>query len=219
MAVDWRKWHEYYDDPTRSLGRRLDTVRSLLAQTLGRCEARRPVLLSVCAGDGRDTLPVLADGFGDTRAVLIELDPQLARTARESARLAGLHGVEVRTADAGSLATYAGVPPADVLVACGVFGNITDHDLERTIAGSVHLLARDGAVIWTRGDRSDPRDPSDYRGDPSEFVRELFARHGHDEEAFVRPADADFRVGVHRRTARVPSAGAVDGPVLFTFTR
>lgn len=218
MTVDWRKWHEYYDDPTQSLSRRLDTVRSLLARTLARRGAGGAVLVSMCAGDGRDTIPVLADGFDDTRAVLVELDPRLADAARESARHAGLRDVEVRTADAGALATYADIPPADVFVACGVFGNITDDDLERTVAGLAHLLAEDAAVIWTRGDRSHRRDPSDHAGDPSELVREVFARHGYDEEAFVRPGDASFRVGVHRRTPRVSAARPVD-PVLFTFTR
>ncbi|MEI7058012.1 hypothetical protein WBG06_19455 [Nocardioides sp. CCNWLW239] len=43
--------------------------------------------------------------------------------------------------------------------------------------------------------------------DPADLVRGVFARHGFTEETFVRPADAGFRVGVHRRSvedARVP---------------
>lgn len=217
--MDWRTWHEHYDDPTRSLSRRLDTVRDLLARTLGGRRADGTVLVSMCSGDGRDTLPVLAEGHGDVRAALVELDPGLAETARQNARNTGLRNVEVRAADAGTLATYADIPPADVFVACGVFGNITDHDLDRTIARLALLLRDDAAVIWTRGDRVHAHDPSDHGCDPSDLVREVFARYGYDEEAFVRPTDASFRVGVHRRTSRVRPPDESADPVLFTFTR
>lgn len=219
MAVDWRRWHAYYDDPAASLARRLETVRELLTGVLRRRGRAGTVLVSMCAGDGRDVLPVLADGHRDVQALLVELDPGLAATARETARRLELPHVEARVADAGTLTTYADVAPADVLLACGVFGNITDDDLDRTVARLAHLLADDAAVLWTRGDREHSQDPSGHPGDPSELVRQAFARHGYREDAFVRPSDASFRVGLHRRTPRAQPADAADDPVLFAFTR
>ena len=140
------------------------------------------------AGGRRDRRPTVS-------GLLVELDPDLAapraRTARSGA------GIEVRTADAGTTASYADACPADVFLACGVFGNITDADIARTVAALPSLLASGGHVIWTRGNVV-PHDPTTYDGDPADLVRSLFAEAGFEEVSFVRPDDAGFRVGVHR---------------------
>lgn len=199
MARDWGAWHARYDDPTSSLSRRLEVVRTKLTEVLATVP-RDGRLVSMCAGDGRDTLPVLASSAPDVRAVLVELDAELAAAARAGATDLGLTQVEVRTADAGATDSYARAVPADVLLACGVFGNITDADVARTVATLPMLLAPGATVIWTRGRRVD-LDPTEVAGDPSEYVRELFAASGFEELRFVRPDDAGFRVGVHRLAA------------------
>ena len=192
MTRDWQAWHQQYADPSSSLSRRLETVRTALSNLL--VTADEPVrLVSICAGDGRDTLPVLEQSGAAVSGVLVELDPVLADRARTDAP----PGVEVRVADAGTTTAYADACPADVFLACGVFGNITDADIARTIATLPTLLASGGHVVWTRGDRV-PQDPTTYDGDASELVRQLFADAGFEEVAFVRPDDAGFRVGVHR---------------------
>lgn len=213
MTRDWHAWHREYDDPTSDLSRRLDVVRARLGALL--TAAPGPVrLVSMCAGDGRDTLPVLASTGVEVDAVLVELDADLAETARVTARDLGLDRVEVRTADAGTTSSYDKAGPADVLMACGVFGNVTDDDVASTVAALPSLLDGGGHVIWTRGCRV-PQDPTDVDGDPSELVRQIFADAGFEEVAFVRPADAGFRVGVHRW----PGAGTAyrSGVRLFTF--
>jgi hypothetical protein len=207
--VDWRAWHRHCDDPNSALARRLEAVRAELARLLAARGAQPTRLLSLCAGDGRDTLPVLAAGHSEVRAVLVEIDPELGAAARARAAELGL-AVEVRTADAGSLEAYAGLPPADLLLACGVFGNITDDDLATTIAAFPSLLAPGGAVLWTRGARSGDGDPTRWDGDAADLVRTIFAGHGFVEETFLRPDDAPFRVGVHRITG---AASATDTAV------
>jgi hypothetical protein len=215
--MDWHDWYTAYDDPTSSLSRRLAAVRRAFADVLAQrapASSRRQVV-SICAGDGRDALPVLAAGYEDVPTTLVELDPTLAAAARREARRLGLAAVEVREADAGSVDAFEGIPRADVFLACGVFGNITDADLATTIATLPQLLASDAVVIWTRG--RPPGDPTAYGGDPADFVRDVFDRHGFAEQSFERPADADYRVGVHRLitepTERVP------GAVMFGFVR
>ncbi len=196
MSRDWRTWHGDYDDPTSSLSRRLEVVRGQLRLVLAGASGGIR-LLSLCAGDGRDTLPVLAASPVHVSAVLVELDPVLAEAARTSAVSLGLHGVHVRTADAGSTSCAEGVVPADVVMACGIFGNVTDEDVARTISTLPSLLAEGGHVLWTRGRRV-PHDPTEVTGDPSETVRGVFVDTGFEEVAFVRPDDASFRVGVAR---------------------
>jgi hypothetical protein len=194
LSRDWHAWYEAYDDPTSGLSRRLETVRT---QLRSRLDADRPVrIVSMCSGDGRDTLPVLAETGVDASALLVELDPDLAAIARSSAATLGLVGVEVRTADAGTTTSYDGAEPADVLLACGVFGNITDEDIARSVATFPAFLVSGGHVIWTRGNNV-PLDPTSHDGDPADLVRSIFAEAGFEEVAFVSDP-AGFRVGVHR---------------------
>ncbi|MDG6105723.1 class I SAM-dependent methyltransferase [Dactylosporangium aurantiacum] len=210
MNRDWVEWHHGYDAPTSALSRRLEVVRRDLRRALGTSPTdpggtRR--LLSICAGDGRDVLPVIAEHDRRVRALLVELDPVLARRARETADDLGLPAVEVRVADAGQADTYLGVRPAHVLLACGVFGNIDDTDTRRTVAALPALLAPGGIVIWTRA-----RGAGDT--DLSLRVRALFAEHGFTELSFTSPHDARFRVGMHRLAG--PVRHALAGR-LFTF--
>jgi hypothetical protein len=195
-TTDWTEWHSAYDDPESSLSQRLVAVREQLLRVLAARGGRPTHLVSICAGDGRDTLPVIATADAPVEAVLVELDERLGAAARREADRLGLGRVDIRRKDAGCLESFAGVPPADVFMACGVFGNITDDDLERTIRTLPQLLAADAAVIWTRG--RPKNDPTRHDGEPAEMVRAVFARHNFVEEAFVRPDDADYRVGVHR---------------------
>jgi hypothetical protein len=197
VTRDWHEWYREYDDPSSSLSARLAVVRSQLASLL-RAAAPGPVrLLSLCAGDGRDALPVVAKSAADVSAVLVELEPGLADTARRSAAALGLDGVVVRTGDAGDTACAVDAVPADVVMACGIFGNVTDADVARTVETLPSLLSRGGAVIWTRGCRV-PEDPSEWRGDPAEHVRSLFVGAGFEEVDFVSADEQSFRVGVHR---------------------
>lgn len=201
MARDWHAWHQEYDDPASSLARRLTVVRAETCRALEWLDAagvREPRLLSLCAGDGRDVLPVLASDHGNVHATLVELDEQLSEAARQEATRCGLERVEVRTADAGTTDSLHGAVPADVLLACGVFGNVTDDDVVTTVQALPSLLARNGVVIWTRGNRAHPDDPTSVAGDPAEHVREVFLDHGFEDVAFEQPEDASYRVGVHR---------------------
>jgi hypothetical protein len=195
VTRDWQEWYRSYDDPASSLSRRLDAVREQLrAQLLAVSGSVR--IVSLCAGDGRDTLPVVAETGVDASVLLVELDPDLASAARDSARTLGLPAVEVRTANAGTTTSYDGAEPADVLMACGVFGNITDEDIATAIGTFPSFLVSGGHVIWTRGHHV-PQDPTAYDGDPSELVRLLFADAGFEEVTFVSDP-LGFRVGVHR---------------------
>jgi predicted RNA methylase len=101
-AVDWHAWHDDYDRPGTSLARRLQAVQLQIRTVL---ESARPGplrVISLCAGQGRDLLGVLADHprRDDVRARLVELDPRIAAVAETRARAAGLDRVEIVTGDA-----------------------------------------------------------------------------------------------------------------------
>lgn len=189
---DWHEWYEQYEDPTSSLSQRLVVVQRRLREQLG---GPQPVasILSLCAGDGRDIMPLLADRqTSPPLLTLVELDDELAAAARLRASKAGV-AADVITGDAGVTATFADTLPVDLLMLCGIFGNISDDDIRATIAAAPAMLNSGGAVIWTRGAFKD----RDLRGQ----VRQWFLDAGFDELAF----DADgsgFGVGVNRVTAR-----------------
>ena len=84
-------------------------------------------------------------------ARLVELDPRNAAAARAAAEAAGLPRVEVVTGDAALTDHYAGMVPAYLVLVCGVFGNMTDDDVRRTIGYCTQLCAHGGTVVWTRG--------------------------------------------------------------------
>lgn len=122
-----------------------------------------------------------------------------------------LPAVDVHTTDAGTVDPYLATGPAHVLLACGVFGNVTVDDARRTIATLPSLLADGGFVIWTRGrPHSGP--------DPSLELRDVFDEHGFTEVCFHKPEDARFRVGMHRLSHRpVDAVGPRPGMRLFSF--
>lgn len=148
-------------------------------------------LISVCAGQGHDVLGVLADHPRrfDVTARLVELDPHLVAAARNLASDAGLNGVEVVEGDASLTTAYAGAVPADVVLVCGVFGNISSNDILNTITELRHLCAPGATVIWTRHRREPDLTPA---------IREWFADAGFQEIAFDTDHDVAFGVGTNR---------------------
>lgn len=152
---DWVAWHDAYDDPQTPLARRLVAVQARITEALDQAPPGPLRAVSICAGQGRDLIGVLAEHprGRDVTARLVELDPRNAAVARQLAADAGLTQVEVVTGDAAQTVAYAGLVPATLVLACGVFGNITDEDVARTIRCCAGLCAAGGTVVWTRGRR------------------------------------------------------------------
>lgn len=204
---DWRAWHRAYDDSESSLSRRLRVVRARVDAlvTVGGVRS----VLSLCAGDGRDVIPVLArlDAAVDPRLVLVERDDALAAAAERRARDMDVDVTVIR-GDAGSSQTWRDETPVDLLMLCGIFGNIGDDDIQATICAVPALLNAGGCVIWTRGAFQD----RDLRPQ----VRAWFERAALAEVTFDGEP-AGYGVGVNRRT---PDAVATPVPDrLFTFIR
>lgn len=203
----WTRWHGAYADPASSLSRRLRVVQDQIARWLD-ATAPRPVrVVSLCAGDGRDLLEVLGgrDDPDRVAATLLELDPSLAGRARDVA--CDRPGIEVRTADAGDSAVYADLPPADLLLLCGVLGNVSDADVEHTIATLPTLCAPGARVIWTRTRREPDLTPR---------VRAWFTDNGFREVDFIALTDSEASVGV--ADLAVDPTGNLGADRLFTFT-
>jgi len=133
--MDWRAWHKDYENPDSALGRRLTVVQAQIRAALDRAAPGPVRSISVCAGQGHDLISVLADHprQAEVTARLVELDEQNARSARYAASAAGLDGVEVVVADASVTDVYEGTAPADLVLLCGVFGNISQADIANTI--------------------------------------------------------------------------------------
>jgi hypothetical protein len=208
-ATHWQAWHLAYEDPGSSQSRRLDVVRAELASALDDAPIGQVRLLSLCAGDGRDVLGVLRDHprRADVASTLVELDHGLAERARHTAALEGIAAVEVFEGDAGRTSNYAGDGVTfDVVLCCGVFGNIADADIRSTIAGLATMVSRGGAVLWTRHRRAPDITPS---------IREWFAQEGFEELSFI-PIDGSFGT-VGRVRLRAPMRPAPRPARLFCF--
>ena len=150
---DWYTWHHDYDEPGTALARRLAAVQDQIRTALDAAPPGPLHAVSLCAGQGRDLIGALArhPRRDDVSARLVELDPRNAAAARDAAEAAGLPQVEVVTGDAALTDHYAGMVPAYLVLVCGVFGNMTDDDVRRTIGYCTQLCAHGGTVVWTRG--------------------------------------------------------------------
>jgi len=206
VSTDWLKWHEAYLDPASSISQRLAVVVSELSLSLDRAPMGLLKLVSLCAGDGRDVCTVLEghERRRDVRALLVEQDSELSRRARLRAKTCG--GVEVITANAGLSSTIAEHRPFDVVLACGIFGNIAPSDIVTTIDSIASMMNIGGELIWTR-----------HRGDPdlTPSIRRWLHDAGFDEIAFVSVNRTLAAVGRHRLT-RQPRLDEPD-EVMFRF--
>jgi hypothetical protein len=168
-------------------------------------------MVSVCAGQGRDVIDVVATHprGPEVSALLVELDPALVAFARSRAAAAGAavaEQIRVVEGDASQCHWYADHVPADIVLVCGVFGNISGADITRTIQAMRGFCAPGGHVVWTRHRRPPDLTPA-IRGD--------FAAAGFTELGFVAPGDSFMTIGHHRLDG--PTARFDPDQILFDF--
>jgi hypothetical protein len=209
-SMDWLEWHSSYEDEESPLRRRLASVQRAIRERLDAEPDGTLQVISACAGQGRDLIEVLAThpARGRVTARLVELDHRNAGLARAAATVNGLTGVEVVEADAGRTDAYAGAVPADLVLFCGVFGNITDADVETTVTALPQFCAPGATVVWTRT-REEP--------DLCPSIRDWFKSAGFEELSYDAPDDVLWSVGVHRLTADPQELEP--GRQLFSFVR
>jgi len=187
----WYSWHAPYDALDSVETDRLEMVQDMLYDALDAAPAGPLRAVSACSGQARDLLPVLIHHprGGDVTARMIEIDPlnvSFLEGALGSTRLAD---VEVIHGDAGTTAVYAGAVPADLVVLCGVFANISPQDAARTAETLPSLCAPGGLVVW-----------STYgtRGTDAAQVLAVLAEAGFETVTVHESAEQGWTVGAHR---------------------
>jgi len=204
------RWHAAYEDPASPLSLRLRIVQSMVGDFLDRVPASHPGpirMVSMCAGQGRDVIDVVATHprGRDVSALLVELHPGLVAFARERAAAAGVaEQVRIVVGDASRCRWYASDVPADLVLVCGVFGNISSGDITRTIQALPGFCRMGSEVIWTRHRRPPDATPA---------IRADFAAAGFTELAFEAPDGYVLTVGRHRLDGEAgtgPGTGAFD---------
>jgi hypothetical protein len=201
----WVRWHRSYEDPSSNLSQRLSLVQSMLCAALDELPARAPAsaldtnpepirIVSLCAGLGRDVIDVVATHprGPEVSALLVELDPALVAFARDRAAAAGAgvaDRIRIVEGDASQSHRYADYVPADVVLVCGVFGNISAADITHTIQAMRGFCVPGGHVVWTRHRRLPDHTPA---------IRADFAAAGFTELAFDAPEGTVTTIGHHR---------------------
>ncbi len=208
----WVRWHRPYEDPSSNLSRRLRAVQSMVRAALDDIPDPHPGpirIVSLCAGQGRDVIDVVAThprGPG-VSALLVELDPALVAFARDRAASAGVADrFRIVEGDASRSSWYADDVPADIVLVCGVFGNISAADITATIQEMRSFCVPGGHVIWTRHRRPPDATPA---------IRADFAASGFTELDFQAPEGTVMTVGHHRLDGA--TAPFDPGRVLFDF--
>ncbi|SDG26997.1 class I SAM-dependent methyltransferase [Klenkia brasiliensis] len=192
-ATDWYAWHAPYDELVSPLSRRLAVVQDAVRGVLDDARPGPLRVVSLASGQARDLLPLLIEhprGV-DVQALLVEQDARNADFAEGAVLGAALHGVRVVVGDAGDGDVLADAVPADLVLACGLFGLLDDDEAEAVVRALPHLLAAGGRVVWTRNRR---------HGDPTRRLRDAFAAAGMSEVSYTAgaPEEGSFSVGVAR---------------------
>lgn len=207
---DWESWHGPYDDESSALSRRLRIIQGHISEWMDETAPAPVSVVSCCAGDGRDLLQVLAsrDDAGRVRATLLEFDPRNVQRAEGSAMAADLDAFAVTCVDAGVSDAYVGAVPADLVLLCGVFGNIDDDDVQRLVRALPQLCTPDALVVWTC-----------HRGEPdlTPTIRRWLVDADFEELSFTAPDDVAFSVGLHRFVGK--PVALEPGARLFSFVR
>jgi hypothetical protein len=200
---DWRAWHEGYDDPDSPLAQRLARVQERIRLVLDAAPPGPVPVVSLCGGDGRDLFDVLADHprRPDVTGLLVEWDVHNAMRARAQAP----PGISVVCADAASTALYEGAVPADLVLMCGIFGNVPETDILTTVLAAPAFCATGATVVWTRHRRAPDLVPE---------ICSWFEDAGF-QRVWVSEPGLPYGVGVHR-FAGTP-APLVPGQRLFRF--
>lgn len=203
--TDWAVWHDPYDDPTSRLSQRLHAVQAQVSCALDRATHGPIRLLSLCAGRGLDVLPVLLrhPRGGDVLGRLVELDARNCAVARGLAP----PGLEVVQGDAGTTDACVGAVPSDLLLLCGIFGNVSDEDVRRTVTAAASLCAPGATAVWTR---------STHEPDLTPAIRQWWGAAGFAETSFETGGSGGWSVGAARLTGEPQPF--VPGQRLFTFT-
>ena len=191
--MDWFKWHTRYE-ASPLLQARLTLVRAQIAQAIQACPHASIRLISLCAGDGRDVIGTLGNHprADHTSAYLIENNPALiAHGEGAIAQCDLLTRVQFMHADATRSTTYQAIAPADVLIVCGVFGNVREANTGQMIEHLRCLCRRQGRVVWTRT----VAQPRDQRA--TALIREQFSAAGFHEMTVQHTTPPGIVVATH----------------------
>jgi len=192
-----------YDDPQSITSQRLAVVQDWIRYSVEALPPGPVRTVSICAGDGRDLVGALAEHprRTDVQGLLVEIDPAMAERGRATL----WPGLDYLVADAALTDNYLGAVPANLVLACGIFGNISDEDIAATVRAMPTFLAADGYVIWTR-----------HRGEPDMFatIDDWFVDAGF-ARVFASTPDRPYGVGVHRLVTEPRTL--TKGAHLFTF--
>jgi hypothetical protein len=149
----WSNWpaHSYLRERYQ---KRLAAVQDHLRECLDQAPPGAVRIVSLCAGDGRDVIGVLATHprRDDVRAWLVERDGDSVAAGIERRRAAGLDDqVVFIQGDATDYATYRDLLPCDIVVVCGVLGHVLPEERSTLVERLRAFCKPRGVVIWVRG--------------------------------------------------------------------
>lgn len=193
MSKDWFAWHDNYRTRPR-MRQRLQIVREYISNYLNQFPPGKITVISVCAGDSRDLIGSLFNHCrtSDVYGRLVEIDSRLVEAARSAAESAGLAAqLEFICGDATLGSAYQGFVPADLVLLCGVFGNVPETELPRLTQSLQCLCKTKGLIIWTR----DLFQDGEQR---LATIRECLQKSNFEEVSFRMTPTGNMGVGMHR---------------------
>src|SRR5690606_15461460 len=186
--INWQKWHDKYKSDD-NLKNRLLAVQKAIKSCLPKDNNEIYTILDLGAGDGRDIAEALKNypKPANIQGLLVEIDEVLAAQAMQAMQNAELTNLKVIVGDASSIKNSASTVPVDLVLLCGIVGNISDEDVEKAIKALPMLLKPGGKVIWTRNRREPDKTP---------VIRELLKSNDLDEVQYIAAENSIYGIGV-----------------------
>jgi hypothetical protein len=202
VASPWTDWPtEAYRRPAYIL--RLQAVQDHLATCLREMPEGPIRVVSLCAGDGRDTVGVLEthERREDVAAWLVELDAESVQSGIQRSNELGMgRQVTFINGDATDFKTYSGILPCNIVLVCGVFGHVPSRERKQFTRALTKFCTPGSSVIWTRGIKGG--------GERITAVREAFAANSFAEVRETITPDGRWLVCTHRYTGELYQAPA-----------
>lgn len=148
--IDWSKWNLFYEDKITTQYHRLIAIKQYIKNIL--LSEENNTVLNICSGESRDILQTLVElEMLDVPVYSIDTHTNSINNSMLYANEHNLLNYNAICEDASLSDTYIeyNVPRSKLIILSGVFGMLSDIEINRLLKSLPMFIKNDGYVVWT----------------------------------------------------------------------